>query len=146
MEDIDSRVNSFRQSHESGWDELVNSLREELQEKGGLLRLVNQQTEILYRRDVLEANRIGDQIGQQLRLTAGCTQHREMILRDTAAQVGLGEDAKAEAILKCFPEYVQPLLEALITEVHRLSHRLEERLKQNQSLKDRFLPRAATAI
>jgi len=34
----------------SDWDQLVNALREELQEKGGLLQFLNQQTEVLYLR------------------------------------------------------------------------------------------------
>ena len=33
------------------WDQLVDALRDELQEKGGLIRLLNQQTETLYRSD-----------------------------------------------------------------------------------------------
>ncbi len=134
-----------RQTHDVGWDELVNALREELQEEGGLLRLVNQQTEILYRRDVPDAKRIEEQIDGQLKLAARCTQHRELILRHTAALIGLGEAAKTSDILGSFPEYVQPLLEALVSEVDRLSGRVEERIKQNQSLKDRFLSRTASA-
>jgi hypothetical protein len=129
---------SPRQSHDVGWDELVNALREELQEKGGLLRLINQQTEILYRRDTADATRIEEQIVGQIQLTTRCTQHREEILRHTASRIGLSENVSPVDILRSFPDYVQPLLEALFSEVNRLSGRLEERLKQNQSLKDRF--------
>jgi FlgN protein len=136
---------SVRQTHDAGWDELVNALREELQEKGGLLRLVNQETEILYRRDGPEASRVEEQITNQLQLAARCTQSRELILRNTAGNMGLSEDAKTADILGCFPEYVQPLLDALVTEVDRLSARLEERLKQNHNLKDRFFSRTTSA-
>ena len=54
-----------------------------------------------------------------------------------------GDEACAEEILVRFPEYVQPLLEALFTEVDRLSGRLEERLRQNQHLKQHFMPETA---
>jgi hypothetical protein len=40
---------------------------------------------------------------------------------------------------------VQPLLEALFLEVDRLSGRLEERLRQNQHLKERFMVEIAPA-
>jgi hypothetical protein len=38
------------------------------------------------------------------------------------------------------------LLEALFGEVDRLSGRMEERLKQNQQLKDRFLTEAESTV
>jgi hypothetical protein len=121
------------------WDELVRALRDELQEKGGMIRLLNQQTETLYRRDVAENERLEDQIRDQIRLATRCRQAREFILGQTAVRLGLSEEAHAEAILARFPEYVQPLLEALFAEVDRLSGRLEERLRQNQQLKEHFM-------
>ena len=41
------------------WDQLVDALRDELQEKGGVIRLLNQQTEVLYRRDTGAAAQVG---------------------------------------------------------------------------------------
>jgi hypothetical protein len=117
------------------WDELVAALRDELQENGGLIRRLNQQTEALYRHDGAENQRLENQI----RVTIRCRQARELILRQTAANLALGEGASSEAILARFPGYVQPLLEALWTEVERLNGRTVERLRQNQQLKGQFL-------
>jgi hypothetical protein len=128
------------------WDQLVDSLRDELQEKGGLIRLLNQQTELLYQRDPGGNERVEDQIRGQLRLASRCTQRRELILRETAARMTLREDADATEIVRGFPEYVQPLLEALFTEVERLSGRMQERLRQNQQLKVRFLSEATSIV
>src|SRR5882757_2527232 len=119
------------------WDQLVDSLRDELQEKGGLIRLLNQQTELLYQRDPRGNERVEEQIRGQLRLVSRCTQGRELILR---------EEADATEIVHGFPEYVQPLLEALFTEVERLSGRMQERLRQNQELKVRFLSEATSIV
>ena len=127
------------------WDELVSALRDELQEKGGLIRLLNQQTETLYRRDHVENERLEDQIRIQIRLATRCRQARDLILRQTAARLDLPDDAPAGEILGRFPEYVQPLLDALFLEVDRLSGRLEERLRQNQQLKERFMVEIAPA-
>ena len=128
------------------WDQLVDSLRNELQEKGGLIRLLNQQTELLYQRDPRGNERVEDQIRGQLRLVSRCTQSRELILRETATRLDLREDADAPEIVGGFPEYVQPLLEALFTEVERLSGRMQERLRQNQELKVRFLSEATSIV
>ena len=121
------------------WDQLVNALRDELQEKGGLIRLLNQQTETLYRSDIPENERLEEQIRVQLRIISRCTQSRELALRQTASRFQLNEDVQSAEVIESFPEYVHPLLEALFSEVDRLSNRMQERLKQNQGLKERFL-------
>jgi hypothetical protein len=121
------------------WDQLVDALRDELQEKGGLIRLLNQQTETLYRRDPTENERLEEQIRAQLRLISRCTQSRELALRQTAAKFHLNDDVQSPEVIRNFPDYVHPLLEALFSEVDRLSNRMEERLRQNQGLKERFL-------
>jgi hypothetical protein len=121
------------------WDQLVDALRDELQEKGGLIRLLNQQTEILYRRDTIENERLEEQIRAQLRLISLCTQSRELALRQTASKFHLNDDVQSPEVIRSFPDYVHPLLEALFSEVDRLSNRMQERLRQNQGLKERFL-------
>jgi hypothetical protein len=121
------------------WDQLVDALRNELQEKGGLIRLLNQQTETLYRRDIAENERLEEQIRVQLRVISHCTQGRELALRQTASRFQLNEDVQSNEVIRSFPEYVHPLLEALFSEVDRLSNRMQERLRQNQGLKERFL-------
>jgi hypothetical protein len=121
------------------WNDLVAALRNELQENGGLIRLLNQQTKALYRHDRAENTRLEDQIRDQIRIAIHCRRFREAILRETAANLALGEEASSETILAHFPGYVQPLLEALCTEVECLNGRLVERLRHNQQLKEHFL-------
>jgi hypothetical protein len=128
------------------WDQLVDALRDELQEKGGLIRLLNQQTETLYRRDTAENERLEEQIRTQLRLISRCTQGREFALRQTASKFHLNDDVQSNEVIRSFPDYVHPLLEALFSEVDRLSSRMEERLRQNQGLKERFLFEASSAV
>ena len=128
------------------WDQLVDALRDELQEKGGLIQLLNQQTETLYRSDIAENERLEEQIRVQLRLISRCTQGRELALRQTASRFHLNEDAQSAEVIRSFPEYVHPLLEALFSEVDRLSNRMQERLRQNQGLKERFLFATPTPV
>ena len=128
----------------SDWDQLVNALREELQEKGGLLQFLNQQTEVLYLRLPDENRILEEQIRTQILAASGCTRKRELIIREIASRMDLADGNNPSEIVVRFPEYVQPLLEALFSEVERLSGRMEERLRQNQQLKTRFFSEAAS--
>ena len=121
------------------WNDLVAALRNELQENGGLIRLLDQQTIALCRYDGAENERLEDQIRAQIRIAIRCRQARELILKQTAANLALGDEASSETILARFPGYVQPLLDALCTEVECLNGRLVERLRHNQQLKEHFL-------
>ena len=128
------------------WNQLVDALREELQEKGGLIRLLGQQTETLYRRDTAENERLEEQIRLQLRVIARCTQVREMAVRQSASKFQLSEDVQAGEVIKKFPSYVHPLLEALVAEVERLSSRMQEYLGQNENLKQRFSTQTPSTV
>jgi hypothetical protein len=121
------------------WDQLVSALRDELQEKGGLIGLLNRQTETLYRRDTAENERLEEQIRTQLELMLRSTQGRDHAVRQTASAFHLKEDVQSNEVIRSFPDFVHPLLEALFSEVEQLSNRVKERLKQNEGLKERFL-------
>ena len=56
------------------WDQLVGALRNEMAEKGGLIGLLNRQTETLYRQDSAENERLEEQIRRQLELILLSTQ------------------------------------------------------------------------
>ena len=117
-----------------------------MQEKGGLLQFLNQQTEVLYLRLPDENRRLEEQIRTQILVASGCTRKRELILREIASHMDLADGNNPSEIVVRFPEYVQPLLEALFSEVERLSGRMEERLRQNQQLKTRFFSESASAV
>ena len=117
------------------WDQLGDALRDELQEKRELIRLLNQQTEALYRRDIMENERLEEQIRVQLRLISRRTQGRELALRQTASKFHLNGNVQSNEVVRSFPEYVRPLFEDLFSEVERLTSRMEERLRQNRGLK-----------
>jgi hypothetical protein len=110
-----------------------------MQEKGGLIGLLNRQTETLYRRDTAENERLEAQIRTQLELILHSTKDRDHALKQTASVFNLKEDVQSHEVIRGFPDFVHPLLEALFSEVERLSGRVKERLKQNEWLKERFL-------
>jgi hypothetical protein len=112
------------------WDPLVGALRNEMQEKGGL----NRQTETLYRRNTAENERLEEQIRTQLELILHFTKDRDHALKQTASVFHLKKDVQSHEVIRGFPDFVHPLLEALFSEVERLSGRVKERLKQNEWL------------
>ena len=69
------------------WDDLVGALTNELQEKGRLIRLLNQQTETLYRRDTAENERLEEQIRTQLDLILHSTKDRDHALKQNCIGV-----------------------------------------------------------
>jgi hypothetical protein len=121
------------------WEQLIGALRNELQEKGGLIGLLNQQANILYRCDAVENKRLEDLIRSQLDLVSRSTQGRDEAVRQTASAFHLNENVEADEFIRGFPDFVHPLLEALFSEIDRLSHRAKERLKLNEGLKERYL-------
>jgi hypothetical protein len=121
------------------WDPLIGALRNEMREKGGLIGLLNRQTETLYRRNTAENERLEEQIRTQLELILHFTKDRDHALKQTASVFHLKEGVQSHEVIRGFPDFVHPLLEALFSEVERLSGRVKERLKQNEWLKERFL-------
>jgi hypothetical protein len=105
---------------EVNWEQLVDALRDELQEKGGLIALLNLQTEMLYQRDRVANMLAEEQISEQLRIVAGCTQRRISVLRKMALCLRLSEEVGINEIIRSFPKCVHPLLEALFSEVDRV--------------------------
>ena len=128
------------------WDQLVGALRNEMAEKGGLIGLLNRQTETLYRQDMAENERLEEQIGRQLELIVLSTQGRDYAVRQTASAFALKEDVQSNEVIRGFPDFVHPLLEALFAEVERLSNRVKERLQQNEGLKARFIFQTPSSV
>jgi len=115
-------------------DSLIDALRDEVQEYGGLLSLFEeQQTAILERKpDVVLANQ--DSIRAQLETIHGCRRHREQIAREFALEVGQSPDCTVKALIEFCEEMVRPLLHALIYEVNQLITKTRRRGQQNQML------------
>ncbi len=128
------------------WNQLVDALRNELQEKGDLIRLLTQQTDTLHRRDSAENERLEEQIRLQLRVISRCAQVREMAVRHSASKFLLSEDAQIVEVIHRFPDYVHPLVDALLAEVERLSTRMQECLSQNETIKQRFCTETPSTV
>lgn len=121
------------------WELIAHSLRDELQEYGGLLSLFEEQQGALFRRDATGVLATVTAIEEHARSAAGKRVRREQLVRDFALASGRNADATLRSLLDCFPAEVRPMIEALIDEVNRLVHRARKGVRQNTALLQRAI-------
>jgi len=119
----------------TAWESVVEALRDELQEYGGLLNLFeDQQTAILQRRPevVLE---VTASIEEQLNTINERRNYREdLVRRCSRTVVQTTSDGLVREVIGYFPEAVRSLANALVDEVNNLLIRTKRRARQNQML------------
>lgn len=118
----------------SDWEPLVEALRAELEEYGALFNhLTRQQEEIFARRvdTVLEIN--GD-LDSQTRIIASARERRRELMDDLARRDGLPAGTRLTGMLDRFPDFVRPLLEALVRDINLMINRTRRKARQNHIL------------
>jgi flagellar biosynthesis/type III secretory pathway chaperone len=121
------------------WEPLVETLRSELQEYGGLFNLLaRQQDRIIERRpdDVLAIN---DEIENQTHAVAELRLRREELVDALTRRAGLKAPGTLRGLVPCFPEVVRPLVEALITDINHRVRRNRQKARQNHLLLSRAM-------
>ncbi len=118
----------------SSWETLVEVLREELAGYGGLLHLFEQQQQFLFDRDAEAVLRLSGEIEGQAEVLQAVRRHREEIVTAAARVSGAPATSTLRALLTHFPADVRPLLEALISEVNVLIHRVRRASRHNRLL------------
>lgn len=113
-------------------EQIINALRSEMQEYGGLLNLFDSQQDSIL-------NRMPDAVSENDQaIEAQIATLRARRLERESLVMALTPDANPhptllQAIL-LFPQPMRPLVEALATEVNRLIGRVRRRAQQNQML------------
>lgn len=123
------------------WENIVQSLRAELQAYGGLLQLFAEQQDNLLRGDPDAVLSYAHEIEAQVRVTADLRDRREQLVRLAAAERGRSEDTPLRQLIAGFPAEVRPLLSALIDEINHLIRRVRQGAQRNH----RILSRAVQA-
>ena len=121
------------------WSPVVDALRSELAEYGGLMRLFDEQQKKIFALDAEAVAGFVPQLDQQAELARGRREEREQAVRRYAAARGCPTDRPLRALLPEFPSEVRPLLEALIDEINHLLHRTKQRTRQNQMMLSRLV-------
>jgi flagellar biosynthesis/type III secretory pathway chaperone len=118
---------------------LVDSLREELKEYGEMLVLLDQQQEMVMRRQTQDLLQCVESINTQVENITAARMEREQRQRNVARLVGLADDAPFTVLVPLLPGEYRPLIQALVQENNELLKRIQRRARQNHLLLSRIV-------
>jgi flagellar hook-associated protein 1 FlgK len=119
------------------WEFIAESLREELADYGGLLRLFEQQQQALFDRDANAVLLVANEIEAQTRTLGESRARREQAVATLAERHDRPLNSSLRAMLPLIEADARPLLEALINEVNALLHRVRRTSRHNHSMLSR---------
>ena len=116
------------------WETLAECLRAEVDEYGGMLRLLEEQQLCLFRRDASRLQDLAVAVGEATQSADTVRRRREEAFRTFAAAQGCDAHATFRAVLPAIEASARPLIEALVLEVNRLVYRTRRFARQNHEL------------
>lgn len=116
---------------------LIEALREELQQYGELLALLDQQQEQVCARVADELTATVLCLQEQGTVMQGARRQREECRAAVARTLGLADEAPFAELLPRLPAPIRPLLQALVDENNDLLRRVHQRARQNHVLLSR---------
>ncbi len=119
------------------WEPLVEILRNELQEYGGLFNLLGQQQDRIIERKPDAVLSLNDEIEVQTRTVGDLRGRRETFVDDLLARVGEEVPGTLRRLIPHLPDFVQPLVEALMTDINHMVRRNRHKARQNHLLLSR---------
>jgi len=120
------------------WEDLLEILRDELQEYGGLIGLLNaQQQSILNRRpdSLLEINQT---VQTQMEASQILQRKRQGFVHNLAESLGQPDSSSLSELVSHFPEVTQPMFLSIIDEINSLISQVRNKVEQNQRLLKRL--------
>lgn len=116
------------------WPSLAEALRTEITNYGALLRLFEEQQRALFARDPDAVLRLSGEIEAQVRILHESRRERENLVAAFASAQGELSTCTLRALLPHFAPALRPLVEAFITEINLLVHRVRRISRHNHSL------------
>ncbi len=130
-------MNSALEQHE--WEPLVDVLRDELQEYGGLYNLLDRQQEEIFRREpdvVIETN---EEIEHYMAGMGELRLKREEMVGALAERYDCDKDLSLKKLIPELPEFARPLLQALVDDVNHMVDKTRRKARQNFLLLSRTM-------
>lgn len=113
---------------------IIDALRAEMAEYGGLLDLFQQQQECVLRHDPEGFLTLNESVESLLTVIGQRRTERENLVRETAGTLGLNTEEPLTSVIPHAPNELQPLLTALVREINDLLQRTQRRCRQNHLL------------
>ena len=120
-------------------ENLIAALREELQQYGEMLALLDQQQEWVLARAGEELYQTIGEIQAQANTILRVRQQRQSCQHNLAQQLPLSDSHSFNEVIPMLPSDYQPLLRSLIEENNGLLVRVQQRARQNHLLLSRSL-------
>lgn len=124
---------------EKDWDPLVDLLRHEVQEYGGLYNLLDRQQQEIFSRDPQQVLDTNSEIERYMSAMGGLRIQRETFVREMARECGADEQQPLSKLLDHFPDFMRPMLQALVDEINRMVGRTRHKARQNFLLLSRTM-------
>ncbi len=121
------------------WDPLVELLRQEVQEYGGLYNLLERQQEEIFKRDPELVLNTNTEIENYTIDMGSLRELRENKVREMARVCGADAEQSLSKMLPFFPEFMQPMLQALVEEINSMVKRTRQKARQNFMLLSRTM-------
>lgn len=117
----------------------IEALREELKQYGEMLALLDQEQELVMRRQTIGIPPCVAAINAQADTLNVVCHEREQRQRHLARTLELGEEATFKELTSRLPADYQPLVQALVQENKELLVRVQQRARQNHLLLSRMV-------
>lgn len=115
-------------------EQLVSSLREELQQYGEMLARLDDQQELVMRRDAPAVLQSVPTVQEQVATLGKARESRTLAMKKACAVLDLPIDSNFEEILPRCPENHRILIGELVQENNSLLQRVQQRARQNHLL------------
>ena len=113
---------------------LIDALREELQQYGEMLALLDTQQDLVVRRDSNEILKNLAMINGQTSVIQVARRERELRQQELNTNLRLFTNATFAELIRRLPQELQPLVQALMDEINQCLRRVQHRARQNHLL------------
>ena len=118
-------------------DTLIQSLRDELQQYGEMLALLDHQQEYVVTRAADDMMQTAAEIQAQTGVIEKARKDREQRRRELAEALHQAPGTEFADLIPLLPEDYRPLVQALVEENNQLLYRIQQRARQNHVLLNR---------
>jgi hypothetical protein len=128
------------------FEQMTQALREELQEYGGLVELLDSQQQAILRGEPESFVDLGAAVHDQVTLLGAHRSCREKTVQQFARSCRQPESATLAELITHMPDAVGGMIRALIEEINALITRTQRRLRQNHLLLARCVSAAQQSV
>ncbi|MEJ6622481.1 MAG: flagellar protein FlgN [Opitutae bacterium] len=116
------------------WEDLLTLLRDELQEYGGLVGLLNAQQQSILERRTESLMVINQSVQTQMDASQMLQKRRQGFVTSLANSLGEPGDSSLNQLVEHFPVFTQPMFQSIIEEINKIISQIKHRITQNQKI------------